>query len=174
MGMQIVKTNYPNVSKLLTAGFLMGFLLVWACEKTEIMDERDIDFISLKRLNDCPAIVVSSQLLDEFLVINTQEELEQSIFVGEKNISLCEELKEELNIDFTKYTLLIGKTKIPHVEGNLISENVFRPGDKNYTYSVIIRNGGYTALGLFRFGVLIPKIDNDIEVDLEVEIQEHL
>lgn len=174
MGMRIVKTSHLNAYKLLTAGLLMGLLLIWACEKTGTMDKETVDFISLKQLNDCPAIVTDTRLSDDFWVINTQEELEQSVLIGVENPHLCELLKEELVIDFTKHTLLIGKTKISHVKGELVSEEIFRYDDKSYTYHLIIKNGGYTALGLFRFGAIIPKIPNGTKVNLEVKVEERL
>lgn len=161
-------------TKLLIAGFLFYSSLIHSCEKADTMDIETVDFISLKQLNDCPVIVLNTQLSDEFLIINTQEELEQSVFTGSENPHLCELLKEELTIDFTKHTLLIGKKKTPQVKGELISEKVFHSDGKNYTYGIVIKNGGYTALGLFRFGVVIPKIPDGAKVDLDVEIQERL
>ncbi|MBK1440154.1 hypothetical protein JHJ32_09170 [Parapedobacter sp. ISTM3] len=170
----IKKKNRPTAVKLLTRGLLFCSSFVWACTKTEPMVKEAIDFISLKRLNDCPAIVMDTQLSDGFIVVNTREELEQSIFVANDNPDVCELLKEELAIDFTKHTLLIGKRKISHVQGGLISEEVYRSDDKTYTYRVVIKNGGYTALGLFRFGVIIGKIPKGTDVNLDVVIQDRL
>lgn len=173
MGIRIVKTSL-NAYILLMTSVLMGLLLIWACEKPGTMDKETVDFISLKQLNNCLAIVTDTRLSDDFLVINTQEELEQSVLIGVENLHLCELLKEELVIDFTKHTLLIGKTTISHINGELVSEEIFRYDDKSYTYHIIIKNGGYTALGLFLFGAIIPKIPNSTKVTLEVKVEERL
>ena len=156
--------------KFIINGFFICTSLFLSCTN---MDTEIVDFTSIKQLNDCPAIVINKQLSDEFLVINSQEELVQSVFFVGENPYLCDLLKDELTIDFTKQTLLIGKKIIPQIRGELVSENVLQTDGKDYTYRIVVKNGGYTALGLFLFGVIIPKISNDTKVNLDLTIQDH-
>lgn len=164
--------NYPILIKLISGGYLFCSSILLSCNNINNENLKNVEFISLRQINDCPAIVVNKQLSDEFLVINSQEELKKSVLLGGENPNLCVLLEEDLSIDFSKQTLLIGKIKIPQIKGELISENVFQTDNKVYTYRVVVKNGGYTALGLFLFGVIIPKISNDTKVNLDVEIQQ--
>lgn len=73
-------------------------------------------------------------------------------------------LKEELSIDFTKQTLLICKKIISQIREELEAENVVHTDDINYMYRTVVKNGSYTALRLFLFGVIIPKISDNTKI----------
>jgi len=146
----------------------------FSCNEGEFYEEGLIDFNSVEHLNDCPVNILDSGNEDRFLVINSIEELESQIFWINDDTNPCLSLKEALDIDFSNYTLLVGKKRIPHIEGELISESVFRSGSAEYTYEVSLWNGGYTAIGQFRFGVIIPKIPDGTGVNFDIEIRERV
>src|SRR5690606_29842167 len=107
------------------------------------------------------------------LVINTSQDLQEYILFEEGTGEICRELKNELNVDFSKYTLLIGKARLPAVQGSLIDQNVEKGADGKYNYNVEIMNGGYTAIGQFKFGVVIPKVPDDTKVQFNVIINDY-
>lgn len=146
----------------------------FSCNAGEFYEEGDIEFKSIKDLNNCPVNILNSEHEDQFLVVNSIEELESQILWANAVTNSCTSLKEALDIDFSSNTLLIGKKRIPHIEGELISERVFRSGSAEYTYEVSLWDGGYTAIGQFRFGVIIPKIPKGSKVNFDIEIRERI
>ncbi len=70
------------------------------------------------------------------------------------------------------YTLLIGKKALGGVPGKLIKQDVSLSCDSTeLTYNVEIQNGGYTAIGNFIFGVLIPKSNATVKFNVDVKKQ---
>ncbi|HYK76772.1 MAG TPA: hypothetical protein VEV16_07335 [Daejeonella sp.] len=136
-------------------------LTAFSCKKSEI----NCSPVSLKTIDlSDPAYIplLGSRVEDRFLVINSKSEF---LELAEKPV------KEEVNIDFKQYTLFVGKKRLTAINGTLMSQNVARDCDANkYIYHVQIKNGGYTALGNFVFGALIPKVQNSGRVDFNVEV----
>ena len=109
--------------------------------------------------------IVDSKWEDKFLVINSKQELDaqlirnpQSSYIGFKDV------------DFNTSTLLVGKKAISQGAGELISQQVDRVCETDkYIYKVSVKNGGYTALTNFYFGVVVPKTGADA-VKFEVSV----
>lgn len=158
--------------------FKWGYLIfgIWvmvsplfgSCQKEEI--NQSVEFKPIEYLNECSLNIVDPENADSYLVINSQEELTQHILINEKEENACVKLSEELNIDFSKWTILIGKKRLTHIEGELITQNVVKRNNE-LIYKVRIKNGGYTAIGQFRFGVLIPKISTGANVTFDIQVE---
>lgn len=142
--------------------------LLGGCDKAKI--SQLVEFKPIEYLNECSLSIVDPENADSYLVINSQEELTQYILIHEKGENACVKLSEELNIDFSKWTILIGKKRLTHIQGELIAQSVVKL-DKDLIYQVRIKNGGYTAIGQFRFGVLIPKISTGTNVTFDVQVE---
>lgn len=142
--------------------------LLGGCDKEEI--GQLVEFKSIGYLNECSLNIVDPENTDSYLVINSQEELTQHILIHEKEENACIQLSEELNIDFSQWTILIGKKRLTHIQGELITQSVVKL-DNDLTYKVRIKNGGYTAIGQFRFGVVIPKISTGTNVTFDVQVE---
>lgn len=157
----------------LLLGLAFFLPLLGGCQKNKLGDQTDIqsvDFTTLDHLNECSISIIDTENTDRYLVINSQEELDQYIVFNHKDNGPCIQLIEELDIDFSKWTLLVGRKRISHIEGELIKQDVFNL-DNNITYEVTIKNGGYTAIGQFRFGVVIPKISKNTNVNFDITVE---
>lgn len=134
-----------------------------SCEEPE--DCGPIGFTSINFSNYSSVIIADNEVEDRFLVINSKTEYDKHVFIekinaGDFNIS---------TIDYSKYTLLIGKKKVNGVAGTLISESFEKDCSSNsFIYKAIVKNGGYTAVGNFIFGIIIPK--NISEIAFHVEL----
>lgn len=148
--------------------FLFAVLIcVCGCQKGEI--NQPVNFTPLEHLNECEINIVDDKDEDRFLIINSQADLDQNVFFINSEPHSCAQLTEELTIDFDKWTLLIGKKQTTHIQGELIKQDVSRVG-KDIEYNVTIRNGGYTAIGQFRFGIVIPKTPSNNKVNFNVVV----
>ena len=155
--------------KSLTLSMATAAMLM-ACQKEETIDEvQKVAFVPVQHLNDCSVHILNDEHTDKFLSINSTEELNQIIFMNGDNESFCADLKEQLDLDFSQWTLLIGKKRIPHVKGQFLEQDVYSRG-KNIVYKVILREGGYTAIGHFKFGVIIPKVPNGTKIQFDVSV----
>lgn len=131
--------------------FLLGVLNFYSCETSNLscgnMQFRAIDFSEISDLQ-----IVNEDVEDLFLVINSQEEFENKINFNEGETS------RQFNIDYSSQTLLVGKVKLTGIEGKLIEQGVVTSCEtKKVVYKLVVEKGGYTALGNFYFGVVIPK-----------------
>lgn len=142
--------------------------LLGGCDKENV--HQSVDFEPIGHLNECSVKVVDSENADSYLVINSQEELTQYILIHESEEYACIKLSEQLNTDFSKWTILIGKKRLTHIQGELITQSVVKL-DNDLTYKVRIKNGGYTAIGQYRFGALIPKISTGVNVTFDVQVE---
>ncbi|MRX46437.1 hypothetical protein GJJ64_04460 [Pedobacter sp. HX-22-1] len=67
---------------------------------------------------------------------------------------------------------MIGKKRIGGIPGSLICQTWQKEcGSNNYIYKVDIKNGGYTALGNFYFGIIVDKVSAD-EIRFDVYLSE--
>lgn len=146
---------------LICSTFLM--LIVVSCDKSDNYCEA-IDFVPINFSEYKTISIENNEVTDKFLVIDFQEDFQAKVILTKSDS------ENTPDIDFSKYTLLIGKKKIGGIEGSLISQSVKKSCRSNkYIYSVDIKKGGYTALGNFYFGVLIPNIQNaSVEFDVQV------
>ena len=148
-------------------------LLASSCEKNSDISCGNINFNPINVQTICSIVVQNKQVEDKFLVINSLEELNKNILL-EDNVenSNCSDNSKLLNIDFTKYTLLIGKKTLEQTQGSLINQSVERDCNTNsYIYSINIKQGGYTALGNFIFGAIIEKIPTETTVKFNVKVE---
>jgi hypothetical protein len=104
-------------------------------------------------------------------IINSAARLEEVLFCGNTNeMTDCDFLVNQ-NIDFAKYSLLIGKKRLTAIQGQLISQSVSKACHENeITYTVRIKEGGYTAMSYFNFGVLVPKLVDNANVSFDVKV----
>ena len=140
-------------------------LTAFSCEKSDINCGR-LEFIPIDFTNYSSITIVDNKVEDKFLVINSMEEFTEKIHFKHASSDTV----NELAIDFTKYTLLIGKKKLTGIAGTLVNQNVEKVCDsKKYMYKIVVQSGNYTAIGNFYYGVLISKItDEKINVHVEV------
>ena len=154
-----------NPSNLLLTAIGATLLLLGACQKET--NGQLIDFIPIESLNECHVDIVDGEHTDNYLIINSQAQLNQYIIINSEDQSACIQLSQQLNVDFSKYTVLTGKKRLTAIQGELLEQSVLNIG-KDLIYKVTIKNGGYTAIGQFRFGVIIPKISNDTNVKFDI------
>lgn len=150
---------------LMTIGATL--LLLGACQKET--SGQLIDFIPIESLNECHIDIVDGEHTDNYLIINSQAQLNQFIIINSEDQGACIQLSQQLNVDFSKYTILIGKKRLPAIQGELLEQSVLNIG-KGLIYKVAIKNGGYTAIGQYRFGVIIPKISSRTNVKFDVNV----
>lgn len=140
-------------------------MIITACQKqpnSQALNMEPIEF-----LNECPINIVNSDHEDHFMVINSPQELNKYIIFNDMDEQACDRLHEQLSIDFSRNTLLIGKKRLNAIQGQLINQNVYRSGN-DIVYNVTIKQGSYQAIGQFKFGVLIPKISTDAYVKFNI------
>lgn len=134
--------------------FIVCVLCNFGCSKSkeacELVNFAPIDWQQIKDYQ-----VIDNKWEDKFLVINSQQELDAQLIPGPLSDNTGFK-----NIDFITNTLLIGKKALGNGAGQLLSQQVNHicESDK-YVYEVIIKDGGYTVLTKFYFGVLVPKKD---------------
>lgn len=131
------------------------------CEKSN--ECGPVDFTPIDFSDYSSVIIVDEKEEDKFLVINSKTEFDQKVFI--KGIDLEE--YDLSDIDYTKYTLLIGKKRVNQITGTLVSQSFEKEcGSNGYVYKVLVRNGMYTALGNFYFGIVIPKTTLKIKFEV--------
>jgi len=142
-----------NIYKIISL-FTVCVFCNLGCSKTEEVCE-SVSFTPINWQYMTNYKIVDDKLEDKYLVINSQQELDAQVipdplysYIGFKDI------------DFTTSTLLVGKKALGHGAGQLLSQRVNHicKSDKDI-YKVVIKNGGYTALTKFNFGVVVPKKD---------------
>lgn len=126
-----------------------------------------LNFEPIEFLNECPINIINSDHIDQFVIITSQKELNKYVVFTNKEHHKCDRLLEQLSIDFSKQTLLIGKKRLVSIQGELLNQNVYKSG-KNIVYNVTIKQGDYQAIGQFKFGVLIPKMATDEYVKFNI------
>ncbi len=148
-------------------------IIMVACEQKQDLVAQKVEMKSIKYLNDCQVLIENADNKDTHLVIRSLQDLQKYVLFEEAIGDPCKELKNALNIDFSKYTLLIGKARLTAIQGSLINQSIEKGADGKYNYNVEIMNGGYTAIGQFRFGAVISKIPHDTEVQFNVVVKEY-
>jgi len=142
--------------------------------KDSILDDctpEDIEFTTIEIVPSCDLLIVDEKLEDRFLMINSKEELDGSVIFNDSYPdNPCEEIEMALNkINFSDKTLLIGKKVVQGIQPSLINHNFTRTCENNeLIYSLNIKNGGYTAIGVYRFAVVVPKQVQAIKFDVKV------
>jgi len=134
-------------------------------------ESKSIDFRVINIEPSCQVKIIDSKLEDRFLVINSKKELEGSVIFGERDSeNPCQELENDFSeLDFTKNTLLIGKKVVQGIQANLISQQVYQICTSDeITYSAEIRNGNYTAIGIYIFAVIVPKHYGNVQFDIKI------
>ncbi|QEK52740.1 hypothetical protein FYC62_14540 [Pedobacter aquae] len=151
-------------SRLLLFSLIVATLTFSGCDK----QETDCGFLSFETVDfrNYPSLgIVNGDEEDKYLVINSKAEFDEKVFISEED-------KERFHLDYNKYTLLLGKKRIGGIPGGLISQTWQKEcGSTNYIYKVDIKNGGYTALGNFYFGIIVDKVSAD-EVMFDVNLSE--
>lgn len=148
-------------------------MIMIACEQKQDFIAQKIEMKSIKYLNDCQVLIENADHKDTHLVINALQDLQKYVLFEGPIGDTCEELKDDLNIDFSKYTLLIGKARLTAIQGSLIDQSIEKGADGKYNYNVEIMNGGYTAIGQFRFGAVVSKIPDGTKVQFNVVVKEY-
>lgn len=161
-----------KASKIALASFCcLAFL---SCTGKEDLDTEMPENSQINQLNECPFVIETSENVNRFFVVNSQRELNKVLlFPVDGSNQNCQKISEEIDIDFSKYTILLGKARLTAVKGKLLSQRVERDANGIYNYYVEIMNGGYTAIGQFRFGVIVSKIDSPSNVRLHVSIKDY-
>jgi hypothetical protein len=130
---------------------LIGILNFFGCDDSKL-NCGEVPFSTLDFSNVPNLQIVNNDVEDLYLVINSKEEFEEKIFLNDG------EGREQFEIDYRRNTLLIGKVKLTGIEGTMVEQSVENTcKSKSYTYNLVVKNGGFTALGNFYFGVVIPK-----------------
>jgi len=153
---------------------LLSLFLFIGCNKKQDFVPQSVSFQSIDHLNDCSIDIENTEDEDIYLVINSQEDLEKYVIKGSVQAAqFCHDLQRDFSIDFSNKTLLIGKARLTAIEGQLIEQTVEKSGPEEYQYNVRIMNGGYTAIGQFKFGVLVHKIPKGSHIKFNVVIEEY-
>ena len=161
--------DYPSW-KFWFAGAVVCCVLLGSCRKGDV--DKPVAFEALAHLNDCPINVFDDEDGDRYLVVRTPEQLEEYVIFGDGDGSqqnACTQLEEGLAVDFDKWTLLIGKKRTSHIQGEVIKQGVSTVGG-DLVYRVRIKNGGYTAIGEVRFAVKVPKIAESKKVIFDIVV----
>ena len=144
---------------------ILSLTLFWmfssSCEKSENDCQSPVEFqvIDFSKYPNIQCTGTTTN--DKFFVINSTKDLNENILFNENN--------EGVAIDFTSHTLLIGNKSINGIPGNLVNQSLLSNCDSSIlTYNVNIKNGGYTALGSFIFGILIPKTNAEVKLNIEL------
>ncbi len=133
---------------------LLAFIFIpfLGCESSENVCE-EIQPIVLDFSNLEDVVIESEEKEDNFLVINSEDE-----FLNKVSISINNQNNfNPFDINFSESTLLIGKVRLAGIEGQKLEERVELCESGRTEYILKIKNGGYAAIGLFYFGVIIPK-----------------
>ncbi len=151
-------------SILLPSLLALFTLLSFSCEKISNKCDSPVVFQAIDFSNYSEIQISNQKVEDKFFVINSQEDFDRNTSFAHNN--------EQMNINFDTYTLLIGKKALGGVPGKLIKQDVSLSCDSTeLTYNVEIQNGGYTAIGNFIFGVLIPKSNATVKLNVDVKKQ---
>lgn len=133
------------------------------CERSD--DCGPVDFTPINFSNYSSVKITDNEVEDKSLIITSKTEYDKYVFIDRVDGSGF----DISTIDYSKYTLLIGKKKINGVSGTLISQSFEKDCVSNrYEYKVLVKNGGYTAVGNFMYGIIVPK--NTTEIDFHVEL----
>lgn len=169
-----IKSKAPVSQPIIFIPFLLAFFLFVGCNKKQDFVPQSVSFQSIDHLNDCSIDIENTEDEDIYLVINSQEDLEKYVIKDPIQAAQpCTDLQNELTIDFSKNTLLIGKARLTALEGKLMEQSLENTGPEEYQYNIRIRNGGYTAIGQFKFGVLVHKIPKGSHIKFNVLIEEY-
>jgi len=124
----------------------------------------DIDF-------NCNINIVNNKDEDNHVIINSIEDLHKNVYLDPSGSSIeCKNLLDELSgIDYQKFTLLIGKKVVNKIQPTLISQNLERSCiNQSITLNIKIKNGGYTAIGVYKYALVIPKHTKDVKYNIDV------
>ena len=154
-----------NLSKIL---FLCGIIvfMAFSCEKEEGVEPEEISIKIVSGLSVCgdSCYLKNAYYKDTCFVINSQFEYE-SLFE-------CNSDYELSVIDFSKYTLLAGSQAVGGICPTILSQHVLKYSKiKKIVYEVQIKEGGYAALGSAYYHTLIPKIENQYDIEFKVTVE---
>lgn len=127
------------------------------CDNNEIV-------LGIKINKELPILYSGCNLTEgQIVIINSQEDLDK-IYKKE----YISQLPEFQNIDFTKYSLIVGarsyKRGIAKLEHQLI-----KTGNTTYYYKLKICYSLTLPVGTFYYGIMVSKIPSDAKVYLDAE-----
>ena len=126
-----------------------------------VMGCDDFDEYDVRIVKELPKITVIGDSRESF-VIQSQKEVEE-IFNKED----LQRIKVLQNIDFSKYTLLLGCGSYPNQVTNMIHS--FRATGKN-SYLYLLKVGGLaTRPDFFCYGIIVDKLPSSAKVTFKIE-----
>lgn len=150
--------------------YLLGLviLLSFGCDKTDVSSCGPLNYAPVNFTETCKPIIVDEKIEDKFFVINSLEELRAILSFSDES---CEQNAGIYKTDFSKYTLIIGKKVVTGIEGTLKSQSLTKDCTTNkVTYSANIKNGGYTAMGVYVFALITDKMPANAEVNFDINL----
>lgn len=149
--------------KFSTIGLCLSLLVILSCSSSDVPC-RNMDF----RVLDAPYFstegIDQNQWEDLNMVINSKEELDQLIDAGAEEEAF-------LDIDFQSETLLIGQVRLTGIHGHLVNQSVQQCENSIVQYNLTVMHGGYQALGIYHYGIVVPKV-NSSEVSFNIQTVE--
>ena len=154
-----------TITKIL---FLCGviILMAFSCDKEKGVEPVKIPIKIVSGLSVCgdSCYLKNAKYKDTCFVINSQSEYE-SLFE-------CNSDYELSVIDFSKYTLLAGSKAVGGICPTILSQYVQKYSENNkIVYEVQIKEGGYAALGSAYYHALIPKIEQQYDIEFIVTVE---
>lgn len=160
-----------SCGRLLVTVLISIFLV--GCKKDTTSVCETVEYIDLEIPQIYQPMVMEDKVEDRFLIINSRAELEQSFsFRGHSQNIGCEEAETRIEeIDFSSYTLLLGKKVVQGVVPSLKSQSLHKIcGSNDLRYTLEVINGGYTALGVYVFAILINKLPGSSAVHFDITV----
>lgn len=150
--------------------YLFGLIIVlsFGCDKADISSCGPLNFSPVVFSETCSPIIVDTKNEDKFFVINSLQELQTILSFSDEK---CEQNAGIYKTDFSKYTLIIGKKVASGVIPTLESQSLTKDCANNkVTYSANIKNGGFTAMGVYVFALITDKMPANTQVDFDVNL----
>jgi len=138
--------------------------MAFSCGKNEKPEEIPVKTVSGLSVCGDSCYLKDVYHKDTRFVINSQSEYE-SLFECDSGYRLP-------TIDFSKYTLLAGSQAVGGICPTILSQDVLKYSETNkIVYKVQVKEGGYAALGSAYFYALIPKIEQQYNIEFIVAVE---
>ncbi len=140
--------------------------MAFSCDEEEGVEPEEIPIKIVRGLSVCgdSCYLKNAKYIDTSFVINNQIEFESLIE--------CNSDYELPVIDFSKYTLLAGSKAVGGICPTILSQYVQKYSKNNkIVYEVQIKEGGYAALGSAYYHALIPKIEQQYDIEFIITVE---
>lgn len=142
---------------ILFSAVALWMLIVCSCEQN---NNEDVVYPNAKIIKELPILYGDYTKSGEIVLIQSQKELEN-------RLNNSPELIKELDVDFEKYSLIMGTQTFNQGVAQL-KHSFIHKQDNKYSYLLTVELNDATVVCTIVFGIVIDKTPNSSDIELEI------